>query len=93
MDPGGGGALACGGARVSPGVARGRVVRSDESRYGMYTSIHRMYTRMLLMRDGRYEIARDLTGPEQHACRAWIDDAGDQFRRHNTDLLDQEKKK
>lgn len=46
---------------------------------------------ILLMRDGRYVVAPDLTGPEQHACRAWIADAGDQFRRHNTDLLDQEK--
>ncbi|GAA4756226.1 hypothetical protein [Gordonia alkaliphila] len=46
---------------------------------------------ILLMRDGSFTVARDLTGPEQHACRAWIDDAGDQFRRQNSDLLDQEK--
>ena len=36
-------------------------------------------------------LAPDLTGPDQHACRAWIADAGAAFRRHNTDLLDQEK--
>ena len=45
---------------------------------------------ILLMRDGSYTVAPDLTGPEQWACRAWIDDAGDTFRNHNTDLLDQE---